>query len=160
MSSPVELIAQSALFSGLTPQHRDQIAAHLTRHEIPANTEIVRQGDAADALFLIESGLVAVLMRDAKLGIVRVVQQLTPPQSFGETALITTGTRNSSCMALEPTVVYHGNSVALEAVPRSQRRPACPIVPSVSGRGSGRRGRDPVSRHAPSRCRSSLAQWR
>ncbi len=106
MNAPVELIAQSALFGGLTPQHREQIAAHLTRHEIPPNTEIVRQGDAADALFLIESGLVAVLVRDPRLGIVRVVQQLTAPQSFGETALITSGTRNASCLALEPTTVY------------------------------------------------------
>ena len=60
MLPPTELLAQNPLFSSLSPQHREQIAARLTRHEIAANTAIVRQGDPADALFLIESGLVGV----------------------------------------------------------------------------------------------------
>jgi type II secretory ATPase GspE/PulE/Tfp pilus assembly ATPase PilB-like protein len=122
MLPPAELIGQSPLFAGLAPQLREQIAAHFTRHELPPNTEIVRQGDPADALFLIEAGLVAVLMRDQKLGIVRLVDQLTSPQSFGEAALITSGTRSATCMTLEPTVVHRlGRDVFDAAV---QRLPA------------------------------------
>src|SRR6187551_158561 len=106
MIAPADLLAQSPLFAALVPQHRDQLAAHLTRHEVPPNTEIVRQGDPADALYLIETGLIAVLTRDQKLGIVRVIDQLSSPQSFGESALITSGSRNATCLTLEPSSVY------------------------------------------------------
>jgi type II secretory ATPase GspE/PulE/Tfp pilus assembly ATPase PilB-like protein len=122
MITASELLAQSPLFAALMPQHREQLAGHLTRHEVPVNTEIVRQGDPADALFLIETGLIAVLVRDPRLGIVRVIDQLAPPQSFGETALIMTGARNATCMALEPSSVYRLGRDVFDAV--VQRLPA------------------------------------
>ena len=56
--TPSELLAQTTLFSALPPQHQEQIAARMTRHEIAPNAPIVRQGEPADALFLIEAGLV------------------------------------------------------------------------------------------------------
>ena len=34
-----ELLAQSPLFAALMPQHREQLAGHLTRHEVPAIDE-------------------------------------------------------------------------------------------------------------------------
>ncbi len=116
MVSPSELLAQTQLFGSLPPQHRDQIAARLTRHEIAANTSIVRQGEPADALFLIEAGLVGVFLKDQKLGVVRLVSQLTAPESFGEMGLITGGPRNASCMALEPTVVHRLSREVFDAV--------------------------------------------
>jgi type II secretory ATPase GspE/PulE/Tfp pilus assembly ATPase PilB-like protein len=101
-----ELIAQTSLFSGLTPQHQQQLAGRLSRHEVPANADIVRQGDPADALFLIESGLVGVFVKDERLGITRLVSQLGPPDSFGEMALVTSSPRSATCTTLEPTVVH------------------------------------------------------
>src|SRR5436190_17808075 len=111
-----ELLAQTPMFAGLPQQYREQLGARLTRHEVGPNTEIVRQGDPADALFLIESGLVGVFVRDPKLGIVRLVNQLSPPDSFGEMALITTMVRNATCMSLEVTTVHRLGRDVFDAV--------------------------------------------
>ena len=116
MLSPNDLLAQNPLFSSLSPQHREQIAARLTRHEIAPNTAIVRQGDPADALFLIESGLVGVFVKDNRLGMTRLVHQLEAPESFGEMALVTAGPRNASCTALEHTVVQRLGREVFDAV--------------------------------------------
>jgi type II secretory ATPase GspE/PulE/Tfp pilus assembly ATPase PilB-like protein len=116
MASAIDLLAQNPLFAGLVPQHREQIAARLSRHEIAPNTQIVRQGDPADALFLIESGLVGVFVRDGKLGMTRLVDQLEPPESFGEMALITSTARNASVTALDHTVVHRLGKDVFDAV--------------------------------------------
>lgn len=115
MPTPVELLAQTPFFAGLTPQYREQLATRLTRHEIPANTDIVRQGDAADALFLIEVGLVGVFVRDVRLGIVRILHQLAPPECFGEMALMT-GSSTATYTTLEPTIVYRLGREVFDAV--------------------------------------------
>jgi type IV pilus assembly protein PilB len=104
------------MFAALPQQYREQLGARLTRHELGPNTEIVRQGDPADALFLIESGLVGVFVRDSKLGIVRLVNQLSAPESFGEMALITTMVRNATCMSLEVTTVHRLGRDVFDAV--------------------------------------------
>ncbi len=106
MVSPAQLLAQTPIFGALAPEYLAQLSQYFTRHEVPPNTEIVRQGEPADALFLIESGLVGVFVRDARLSIVRLVNQLGPRESFGETALITGAARSASCVALEPTALY------------------------------------------------------
>jgi type II secretory ATPase GspE/PulE/Tfp pilus assembly ATPase PilB-like protein len=116
MASALDLLSQNPLFNGLVPQHREQIAARLSRHEIAPNTQIVRQGEPADALFLIESGLVGVFVRDGKLGMTRLVDQLEAPESFGEMALITSTPRNTSVTALEHTVVHRLGRDVFDAV--------------------------------------------
>jgi type IV pilus assembly protein PilB len=116
MLSPTDLLAQNALFTSLSPQHREQIATRLTRHEIAPNTAIVRQGDPADALFLIESGLVGVFVKDNKLGMTRLIHQIEAPESFGEMALVTAQPRNASCTALEHTVVHRLGKEVFDAV--------------------------------------------
>jgi type II secretory ATPase GspE/PulE/Tfp pilus assembly ATPase PilB-like protein len=106
MPGPVDLLARSVLFEALSPQQREWIAARLTRHEIPAGSDIVRQGEAGDACYLIESGSVGVFVRDRKLGLVQQVATLEPPETFGEMALVTGEPRTGTCTALAPTAVY------------------------------------------------------
>ncbi len=116
MAAPAALLVQNALFSSLDRMHVEQLAPHFTRHEIPAQTEIVRQGAPGDSLFLIESGVVGVYHRDAKLGIVQLVAQLEAPESFGEMALVTGEARTATCVALEPVVAYRLASELFHAV--------------------------------------------
>ena len=96
MVSPADLLAQTPLFGALPQQHREQIAARFTRHEIAPNTSIVRQGEPADALFLIEAGLVGVFVKDPRLNVVRLVNQLAAPESFGEMGLIEQAPRSAT----------------------------------------------------------------
>ena len=114
--SPEDLLAQSALFADFPAKLREQLAQRLTRHEFAANVEIVRQGDAGDALFMIESGTVGVFVRDERLGIVRFVGQLGARETFGEMSVVTASPRNATCTALEPTVVHRLGRDVFEAV--------------------------------------------
>ena len=116
MSAPQALLAQNALFSCLDRSHVEQLAPHFTRHEIPAGTEIVQQGQPGDSLFLLESGVIGVYRRDPKLGIVQLVTQLEPPESFGEMALVTGEPRTATCVAVEPVVAYRLASELFHAV--------------------------------------------
>jgi type IV pilus assembly protein PilB len=106
MPTLADLLAQSPLFAGLAPLHREQIAPHLTRHAYEPNAEIVRQGDPGDALFVIETGSVGVLRRDPTLGVVQLVATLEPPEAFGEMALLTGEARTATCQALAPVVAH------------------------------------------------------
>src|SRR5689334_20039021 len=115
-TGPAELLAQTPIFGSLAQQYRDQLSGYFTRHEVPPNAEIVRQGEPADALFLIESGIVGVFVRDPRLQIVRLVNQLQAPESFGETALITGAPRTATVVALEPTVLYRLGRDVFESV--------------------------------------------
>jgi len=114
-------LALSAMFANFPAVHREQLASRLTRHEYPPGTEIVRQGETGDALYLIESGVVGVFVRDEMVGI-RLVSQLGARQSFGEMALITGAPRSATCTALETTVAYRLSRDVFEAV--AQKVPA------------------------------------
>jgi type IV pilus assembly protein PilB len=114
--APEDLLAQSSLFADFPAKLREQLAQRLTRHEYPSNVEIVRQGDAGDGLFLIESGAVGVFVRDDRLGIVRFVGQLGPHETFGEMSVVMASPRNATCTALEPTVVHRLSRDVFDAV--------------------------------------------
>ncbi len=116
MLSPVELLGQNPLFAGLPAPHRDQIAPHLTRHDHPANADIVKQGDPGDALFILAAGSVGVFRRDPRLGVVQLVTTLEPPDTFGEMSLVTGEVRTATCTALEPTTVYRLSSEVFQAL--------------------------------------------
>ncbi len=106
MPGPLDLLAKSVLFEGLNPVQREWIAARLIRQDVPAGADIVRQGEAGDALYLIESGSVGVFVRDRRLGLVQQVALLEPPEAFGEMAIVTGEPRTGTCTALTPSVVY------------------------------------------------------
>jgi type IV pilus assembly protein PilB len=110
-----ELLSQSPLFAEFPASHREQLAQRMTRHEFFANTDIVRQGEPGDALYLIESGTVGVFVRD-DAGIVRMVGQLSARQAFGEMSVVTAAARNATCTALDPTVVYRLAREMFEAI--------------------------------------------
>ena len=116
MLTPVELLAKSPLFASLSPQHREQIAAHFTRHEVATGTEIVRQNDPGDALYLLESGAVGVFVRDPQLGIQQLVSTLEAPDAFGEMALVTAEPRSATCTAMSPCVVHRLGAEIFKAV--------------------------------------------
>lgn len=124
MTTALDLLAQSPLFASLAPAHREQLALHITRHEYPAGAELFHQGDVGDAMYLLESGAVAVSMRDPRVGIVQQIAMLAPPESFGESALVTGGRRTATCTAVERSVVQRlGRDVFLAV---------CNQVPAVA----------------------------
>ena len=91
------------LFAGLSPADRAQLEQRMPRREFAPQSVIVREGAAADAAFVVLSGLVAVRRKDPESGIEFLLAELGPDQMFGEMALLTTKPRGASVIALEAT---------------------------------------------------------
>ena len=91
------------LFAGLSAADRAQLEQRMARREFAPQSVIVREGAAADAAFVVLSGLVAVRRKDPESGIEFLLAELGPDQMFGEMALLTTKPRGASVIALEAT---------------------------------------------------------
>ena len=91
------------LFAGLSAADRAQLEQRMARREFAPQSVIVREGAAADAAFVVLSGLVAVRRKDPESGIEFLLAELGPDQMFGEMALLITKPRGASVVALEAT---------------------------------------------------------
>ncbi len=134
MSPPSDLLGRTTLFGALPAMHREQIAGHLTRHEVAAGTEVFRQGGPGDALFVIESGSVGVFVQDAKLGVVQLVSRLEAPESFGEMAMVTGEPRTATCTAMDPSVVLRLGRDVFEALVKQAPAVALGVAKTLAER--------------------------
>lgn len=100
------LVAGSPLFSVLSPRHQQQVCERFTRHECRAGIEVVRQGHASDAVFLLERGRVGAYVKNAAEGLTQLVSVLSPPETFGTAALLSDSAASASYVALDDSVVY------------------------------------------------------
>ncbi len=71
-----------------------------------AGEVIIREGDMADSLFLLATGLVSVRLRLGGGERHKRLSTITPGLAFGELALLDSGTRSADVVADEPSVCY------------------------------------------------------
>ena len=107
------------LFAGLAPDDCAQLEQRMPRREFAPGSVIVREGAAADAAFVVLSGLVAVRRKDPGSGIEFLLAELGPDQMFGEMGLLTKKPRTASVVALEATTCAVLERAVFEAVMRS-----------------------------------------
>ena len=112
-------LSQLPLFAGLAPADRAQLEERMPRREFAPQSVIVREGTAADAAFVVLSGLVAVRRKDPESGIEFLLAELGPDQMFGEMALLTKKPRGASVVALEATSCAVLDRPLFEAMMRS-----------------------------------------
>lgn len=111
--SVIELLQRSELFSGLTPEQIERIAA--LGHEVVYNAGdvIIREGDPSDEIYIIRSGVVEVLVSGGTVPDVPGLSRLTPivrlgkGQSFGEMALVDRGARSATVRCAKGVAVLH-----------------------------------------------------
>jgi CRP/FNR family transcriptional regulator, cyclic AMP receptor protein len=100
-SSMVSTLAKSPLLQDLPAEGLEQIAAG-ARHRTYRRGEVIcHQGDPGDALVILESGTVKVLVY-SETGDETVLAIVGPGESFGELALIDGEERSATVEALEP----------------------------------------------------------
>ena len=122
------------LFAGLAPADRAQLEERMPHREFPPQAVIVREGSAADAAFVVLSGLVAVRRKDPASGIEFLLAELGPDQMFGEMGLLTKKPRTASVVAVESTTCAVLDRPLFEAVMRSLPEFALSITGALAER--------------------------
>jgi CRP-like cAMP-binding protein len=88
-----DLLVDVGLFSRCTKRERQTIARHAQAAELPAGTDLVREGEPGDALFIILEGEASVL-RDGDE-----VARVGPGSHFGELAILDGAPRSATVIA-------------------------------------------------------------
>jgi Flp pilus assembly CpaE family ATPase len=89
----------------LDPPLRVQVQKRLSRKRFAAGKPVFRQGEAADVLYLIDTGRVRIFMGD-RVAHERVLQFLGPGEIFGEAAFMAEAAHISSAVAVEDAAVW------------------------------------------------------
>jgi CRP-like cAMP-binding protein len=94
------LLRETLLFSGLDEATLEVIAGRCIDRSYKKGQLIFHQGDPGEALFVIVEGMVKVLVASPEGGEM-VLVTLSPPDTFGELALIDGGARSASAEVVE-----------------------------------------------------------
>jgi len=97
-----EKLGATPLFAGLSDAEAAVLSTFVESVSVDPETVIVRQGDVADALYVVESGEVEVRSRGAD-GSSTPVAKMGAGDYFGEIGVLTGGARLADVVALEPT---------------------------------------------------------
>lgn len=96
--SVAEMLAEVPMFAGLSAETIEAVAGRTGVQSVPASQWLFRQGDHADALYLVRTGRVEVVDETPGRDPV-VVRELGPGSALGELALICDSRRTSSVRA-------------------------------------------------------------
>lgn len=99
-----ELLAKVPLFSEIDPEKYEVIAAYLRSTTVPRGTDIIRQGQMGDSMFLIARGIANVTLTEN--GESRKLATLYAGDFFGESALLHDTPRNATATAATPCSMY------------------------------------------------------
>jgi anion transporter len=89
-------LAAAPIFAELTPLDRAKLAAVLEEQWIDAGSVVFEAGGHGDSLYILRSGTAERRVAGARIGV------LTPPELFGELALLTDEPRSASVVAVTP----------------------------------------------------------
>lgn len=97
-------IAKAPLFTSLPPAAVDDLTQRIAVRRVSAHGTVVSQDEPGDAMFIIMSGRVKVVLfgengREVTLSILR------PCDGFGEMSLFDGKARSANCIAMEPTAL-------------------------------------------------------
>lgn len=100
------ILASNPFFGALPETDLARIAPLLREVAVPPGDFLVREGERAVEVFIIDDGEVQVLKRHPGDGHLQEISRLGPGQSVGELALIDEAPRSASVRALTPTRLY------------------------------------------------------
>lgn len=109
-----QLLGNVPMLAALESYERMNLADALSPMSYEDGQIVIRQGDAADGMYFIESGTVRVTIRGEKDGREKEVAKLTTGAYFGELALVTHKPRAASVYAVGPVRVAFLDVLAFE----------------------------------------------
>ncbi|MFN0094664.1 MAG: glutaminase A [Dehalococcoidia bacterium] len=102
----LDALEQMEIFQGLSPVGLAALARVIDVVDFGRGEDIVRQGEAADALYAIARGGAVVTVPSGQPGKVHRIGAIGPGVGFGELALFDAGTRTATVTASEPVSCY------------------------------------------------------
>lgn len=93
------------LWAGLDPAARLKLHSELERIILPSGEILFREGDPADALYMLVSGALGVSVHGHH-GEQRRIARIFPPETIGEMALISNAPRSATAVALRDCVLF------------------------------------------------------
>ena len=96
------LIPKCSLLENFSPAEVRLLAHFMNVHRAPAGTEILREGDGGDFMFLIIEGTVEVRRHD-RWGAPQAIAVVDPGKTLGEMSMIDGEPRFATCTAVEET---------------------------------------------------------
>lgn len=120
----VDFLSEVSIFTGLEPHLLSEIAQQVEWCHVHGGGILFRQGEEGDALYMVVSGRLRVLLERADgRGIARMVREVTRGETVGELALINNEPRSATVVALRDTELGRISQAAftrlLEREPRS-----------------------------------------
>jgi CRP-like cAMP-binding protein/Zn-dependent protease len=101
-----EMIDRLPAFEDLPEDLLSDLAGRVRLRSFPPEHVVIRQGDRADAFFVLRKGRVAVEDEHPETGDTRVLRTLEPGESFGELALLSVAPRSATVRAMTDVQVF------------------------------------------------------
>jgi CRP-like cAMP-binding protein len=101
-----EMIDALPAFEDLPADVLSDLAGRVRLRTLPPDHAIFRQGDRADAFYLVRRGLVAVEDEHPETGDTRVLRTMGPGESFGELALLGAAPRSATIRSVGDTQLF------------------------------------------------------
>jgi CRP-like cAMP-binding protein/Zn-dependent protease len=101
-----EMIDRLPAFEDLPEDVLSDLAGRVRLRSLPPGHPVFRQGDRADAFFVLRQGRLAVEDEHPETGDTRVLRTLEPGESFGELALLSTAPRSATIRAITDVEVF------------------------------------------------------
>ncbi len=109
-----ELLRKVPLFAEIDPEQYGVIASVLKARTVPRGTDIIRQGQIGNSMFLIARGIANVSVKDGDQ--TRNLATLYAGDFFGESALLHETPRNATATAATPCSMYELTRADLEKI--------------------------------------------
>jgi signal transduction histidine kinase len=129
----VVTLESSKLFSRLAPEELTALRAHIQERSYPAGTDIFKEGDPGDGIYVVRGGLVqiSVVLTDGQRC---VLSRVAPGDVFGEMSLLDAQPRSATATAAADTAVYFVPRAAMVELLRKSPELSMTLVQEVSAR--------------------------
>ena len=144
----------SARRDGYSRRFRPSARSHLIesirqRSALRAGDTIIREGEAADSLYLLAAGRVSICLSMKNGARRQRLSTISPGLAFGELALLDGGTRSADVIADEPALCYVLPIAKLQELakrhPKIESKLIFNIARELSASSAPRRRRDPLA---------------
>ena len=117
MAIEVEFLKSIPYFSGLSPAELDSIKQLIFEKTVERGEIILLEGEPAEALFFVASGVVKVFKTSAE-GKEQILSIVRPGESFNDVPIFDDGLNPASAQAMGPVVLYRIRKSELKAILR------------------------------------------